>query len=153
VASTTLLGLLRAVYAAEGTRYPRSAFWTSPVLASVDSVVDTAGRARPALVATWPAVSASPLASAARTDVLVAPRTMRPLVSEFEAVVCRVRAGRIGQRTSQRQRQREHAAARQEAELADGHANVRYSAYFTHGGWLARGQPGATRGAPSGGTH
>lgn len=39
--------------------------------------------------------------------------------------------GRIGQRTSQRQRQREHAAARQEAELAQGHANVRYSAYVT----------------------
>jgi Putative type VII ESX secretion system translocon, EccE len=39
--------------------------------------------------------------------------------------------GRIGQRTSQRHRQREHAAARQEAEIAQGHANVRYSAYVT----------------------
>lgn len=38
---------------------------------------------------------------------------------------------RVGQRTSQRQHQREHAAARQEAELAQGHANVRYSAYVT----------------------
>lgn len=38
---------------------------------------------------------------------------------------------RIGQRTSQRQRQREHAVARREAELAHGHANVRYSAYVT----------------------
>jgi hypothetical protein len=39
--------------------------------------------------------------------------------------------GRIGQRTSQRQRQREQAAARHEAELAQGHANVRFSAYVT----------------------
>jgi len=38
---------------------------------------------------------------------------------------------RVGQRTSQRQLQREHAAASQEAELAQGHANVRYSAYVT----------------------
>jgi hypothetical protein len=39
--------------------------------------------------------------------------------------------GRIGQRTSQRQRQREQAAVRREAELAQGHASVRYSAYVT----------------------
>ncbi len=60
-------------YAAAGSRYPRSAFWTSPVLASLDSVVDTVGRASPALLATWPAVIASPPASAASTDDLVAP--------------------------------------------------------------------------------
>src|SRR5580700_11386161 len=82
-------------YAAAGSRYPRSAFWTSPVLASLDSVVDTVGRARPALVATWPAVSASPPASAASTDVLVAPRVVRPLVADFEAAVRRVRVGRV----------------------------------------------------------
>jgi hypothetical protein len=39
--------------------------------------------------------------------------------------------GRVGQRTSQRQRQREQAAIRREAELAQGHASVRYSAYVT----------------------
>jgi hypothetical protein len=39
--------------------------------------------------------------------------------------------GRIGQRTSQRQHLRETAAARQEQELAHGHANVRYSAFVT----------------------
>src|SRR5450755_3274227 len=52
---------------------PRAAFWTSPVLASLDSVVETVGRARPVLSATWPAVIASPPASAASTEALVAP--------------------------------------------------------------------------------
>src|SRR5450755_646015 len=56
---------------------PRAAFWTSPVLASFDSVVDTVGRARPVLSATWPAVIASPPASAASTDALVAPGAVR----------------------------------------------------------------------------
>jgi hypothetical protein len=36
----------------------------SPVLASVDNVVETVGRVSPALVATWLAVTASPPASA-----------------------------------------------------------------------------------------
>jgi hypothetical protein len=38
---------------------------------------------------------------------------------------------RVGQRTSQRQAQRERAAHTREAELAQGHAAVRYSAYVT----------------------
>ena len=68
-------------------RYPRSAFWTSPVLASFDSVVETVGRASPALVAAWPAVIGSPPASAASTDALVAPRVERPLVAGVDAAV------------------------------------------------------------------
>src|SRR5450755_3382533 len=56
---------------------PRAAFWTSPVLASLDSVVETVGRARPVLPATWPAVIASPPASAASTEALVAPGAVR----------------------------------------------------------------------------
>jgi len=38
---------------------------------------------------------------------------------------------RVGQRTSQRQTQRDNAAARREQELAEGHAAVRYAAYVT----------------------
>jgi Dodecin len=64
----------------------RWAFATSPVLASLDSVVETVGRASPALVATWPAVIALPPASAASTDALVAPRVVRPLPGVDSAV-------------------------------------------------------------------
>ena len=61
----------------DGSRYPRSAFSTSPDFASLDSVVETVARARPAFVATSPAVIASPPARAARTEALVAPGGVR----------------------------------------------------------------------------
>src|SRR2546423_3527031 len=87
----------RGVYAVALRRQPRSAFWTSPVLASLDSVVETVGRASPACVASWPAVIASPPASAASTEALVAPRMARPLVAGVGAAVLPALLARVAE--------------------------------------------------------
>ena len=71
------------------------AFWTSPVLASLDSVVETVGRASWALVATWLAVIGSPPASAASTDAFVVARLVRRLAVGIGSPVRRSLAVRV----------------------------------------------------------
>jgi hypothetical protein len=58
----------------------------------LESVVETVGRASPALVATWLAVIASPPARAASTEALVSPRAVRPPLFDVGSLPCRVLA-------------------------------------------------------------